>query len=179
MLYFIGTVFSPTPSVLTRNNLEEFGRVLVPAAESFNDERLEENPLSPAVVEVVSDLRGFPHLDGCGSDVGCAVEDSFLDGGNHTDVKGYFATIDPVLDENVGWPGERTRDETGHFLLRVKRCKLRLREDFVPNAVMTASFHSMVVAAVESMIAIFVKEMGTLGRAAIGGGHERDSEPVT
>ena len=48
-----GTVFSPPPSVLTRNNFEEFGRVLVPAAESFNDERLEENSLGSAIVEVV------------------------------------------------------------------------------------------------------------------------------
>ena len=45
-------VFSPTSSVLTRDDFEEFGRVLVPTAKGFDDERLEKDPLSPAVVEV-------------------------------------------------------------------------------------------------------------------------------
>ena len=152
MLYFDVIVFSPTPSVLTCNCFEEFGRVLDPTAKGFNDERLKEDPLGPAVIEVVSDLRRFPHLDGSSDDVGSAVEDGILDRRDHADVEGYFAAIDPILDKDVGWPGERTRDETRHFFFWVKICALRLHEDFVPNSVVAASFHPMVVAAVKGVV---------------------------
>ena len=96
-------------------------------------------------------------------------DDSYLGRGYDADVKRDFSAVYPVFDKNVGRARERAGNETRHFLLRVKRCVLRLREDFVPNSVMPASFHSMIVAAVKCMIAQFVLDSVAVGGAAFGG----------
>ena len=164
MFDFNGIFFPPSARILTGNCLKEFGSVLIPATKGLDDQRLKENPLGATVVEVVPNLGGFTHLDGCGGNVGGAMKDSFLYRGNDADIKGYFATIDPVFDENVSRTRERAGDETRHFLFRVKRCVLRLHEDLVPNPVVSASFHPMIIAAVECVVTQLV-----LGMVAVDG----------
>ena len=53
-----GSFFSPSSSVLTGNSFEELSGVFVPAAERFDDERLEEDPLGATVVEVIPAVEG-------------------------------------------------------------------------------------------------------------------------
>ena len=93
MLYFNGTVFSPTPSVLTRNDLEEFGRVLVPAAEGFDNERLEKDALRAAVFKMRPVLCRFPRFDGSGGGFGCPKQQRLLSGGDNAYVEGEFSSI--------------------------------------------------------------------------------------
>ena len=154
---------------MTGNGFEELSGVFVPAAKGFDDERLEEYPLGTAIVGVIPSLGGFSHFDGRRSSVGGAMKDCILDRRNDADIEGNFAAVDPILDEDVGRARERAGNETRHFLLRVKRCVLRLREDSVPNSVVPASFHSMIVAAVKCMIAQFVLDSVAVGGAAFRG----------
>ena len=79
VLYLDGTFFSPSPSVLPGNSFEELDGVFVPTTERFDDERLEEDPLGTAIVEMVANLCGLAHLDGRRRRVSCAMEDNFLD----------------------------------------------------------------------------------------------------
>ena len=82
VLYFDGAFFPPSPSILTRDHFEKFGGVLVPPAKGLDDEWLEEDALSAAVVEMIPDLGGFSHLDGRRGSIGGAMKDDFLDGRN-------------------------------------------------------------------------------------------------
>ena len=52
VFYFERSFFSPAASVLTGHFLQKFGRILVPSAESFDDQWLEEDALGSAVVQV-------------------------------------------------------------------------------------------------------------------------------
>ena len=53
MFYFDSSVFPPTPSILTSNDFEKLGCVLVPPAEGFDEEWLEEDTLSTTIVKMV------------------------------------------------------------------------------------------------------------------------------
>ena len=92
--------FPPAPRALTSNLFQEAQGVFVPTAKSLNHQRLEEDASSTAIVEVFSVFLRLSHLYCCARDVEGAEDDSVLDGRDDADVKGYFAAVDPIADED-------------------------------------------------------------------------------
>ena len=70
MFDFNGRGLSPAPSFFGRHFLEEVCGDGVPAAEGFDDERLEEDALRAAVFKVSPVLCRFPRFDGSGGSFG-------------------------------------------------------------------------------------------------------------
>ena len=109
----------------------------------------------------------------------CSLEeDCFLRRGSDAHIEGNFASVNPVVDENVRWTRESARNETWQFLLRVERGTLSHGEDGIPNSVMAASFHPVVVAAVESVISKVILKVGAGECATFSGSEKRDAKSV-
>ena len=72
----------------------------------------------------------------------------------------------------------RPRDEARHFRCRAERCELRLLVDFVPYSVMSSAFHTMVVSAVQRMVAKFILKATAVFGAALTGRHQIQAKSI-
>ena len=153
--------------------------ITIPSPKSFHDERHEGNALNSAVLVVGTVFGVLPHLDGGGRKVRSAMDDSFLRRRDDTDVKSNLLAVDPGGDVDVGGTRLRTWDETRHFRCWAERGELRLLENFVPNSVMPAAFHPVIVTAVKSVIAEFVQVPGAVVGAAFTRSEELKTEAIS
>ena len=94
--------------------------ITVPSAKSLDNKRSEGNALSATILEVGPIFGGFTHLDGGCRELGGAVNDSVLNGGDNANVEGHLVPVDPGRNEDVSRTRLRTWDEAGHFGGRVK-----------------------------------------------------------
>ena len=140
---------------------------------------MEGDALSAAIVQVDPILGHFACFDGGGGTIGRLENDGFLGRGRNADVEGNFASVHPVVDVDVRWPRKRARNEARHLLLRVEGRVLGYLEDGVADAVMTTTFHAVIVPAMERMIAESVLGDGAGGGATVSGWHERNAEAVS
>ena len=61
----------------------------------------------------------FVHLDGGSRELGGAMDDSVLNGGDDAYVEGHLVPVDPGGNEDVSRTRLRSQDEAGHFGCRV------------------------------------------------------------
>ena len=105
MFNFHGGGLSPSTSFYGGQLFEKGGGDRIPSSERLDDERLEEDSLGLAMVEVGSVLRSFPRFNGGGGGLGGAMQERLLRGGNDADVEGNSPAVGPVRNVYVGRAG--------------------------------------------------------------------------
>ena len=71
-------ILSPSPSGMTGEQFEMLEGIGVPSTKGLDDEGLEGNALSPAIVKVLTNLGGLAHGDGGGRGFSGAQQNGFL-----------------------------------------------------------------------------------------------------
>ena len=160
---------------MTTEFFEEAESVGVPTPKRLYNKGLKKDPLPTTVLEMNPVFGLFPRVYGGARTIGGLEQDGFLRRGCDADIEGDFAPVDPIVDEDVRWPGESAGDKTWHFLLRIERCSLGGREDGVADTVVAARLHAAIVTAVEGVVSQFVLRDGAGGSAAVSGQQKWDA----
>ena len=105
MFYFDGCGTSPASDGLMSNLLKETYGFGVPSTESFDDQWLEGDALSPAAFEVETVFGGFACFNGSGGFLSSAKDNVLLGGRGDADVECHFSSVNKVPDINVRWAG--------------------------------------------------------------------------
>ena len=153
MFYLESSFLPPAASVLTGNFLKEFCGIFVPSAEGLDYQGLKEDALGSAVVEVRAAFGRLPHFDGSARDVGSAMQNRLLSGRDDADVERNLPSVHPIFHEHVGRARSRAGNKPRHFFRRIEGGVLSFREDAVPNSIVAAAFHAVVVPAVNGVVA--------------------------
>ena len=150
----------------------------IPSTESLHDEGLEEKPSSSAIKGVFPHLLIFPHLDGGSSVSGGPVNDHVLGWRYDAYIEGHPPSVSPSFHEDISRSRLGSRDEGRHFLLGVETSSLSFFEDFVPDAVMSSTPDTMVIAAVHCMVSLFIKFLVAVIGWAGRGRHDAEAESI-